>query len=271
VSLADQDAWTGRKRFIDTGGVRTAYVEIDGVEPALVLVHGFTDSSRSFSLLAPHLARYRLIIPDLRGHGDTHVESEEFGLADFADDIAALIRALDLDHPVLVGHSLGAMVAIETAARYPALVDGLCLLASTLNAEIADDHPVAVGVRSLSDPISPQNPFYTTWHDCSDGVPSPFLARIAEEASSMPTARWRAILNTIQRANLAESAAKLVDHAPLIIGGGRDPLFGDEHQRALAQAFPNASVVHLEDCGHNVHWEEPALVAEAIRSSFASL
>lgn len=87
----------------------------------------------------------------------------------------------------------------------------------------------------------------------------------------MPAARWRGILETIQNANLVDSAGKLGKFSPLMIGGGHDPLFGDEQQRALAQAFPNASVVRLEDCGHNVHWEEPALVAEAIRSSFAPL
>nr|WP_292764182.1 alpha/beta hydrolase [Mesorhizobium sp.] len=268
MSLADQDAWTARKRFIDIGGMQVAHVNVEGTEPALVLVHGFTDSSRSFSLLAPHLAGRRLVIPDLRGHGDTVVASERFGLADFADDIAALVRGLDLERPVLIGHSLGAMVAIETAARHPQLVGGLCLLAGTLKADIADDHPIAVGVRSLSDPISPQDPFYDTWHDCSDSVPSPFLARMAEEASNMPASRWRAILQTVQRADLAGSAEKLGEFSPLIIGGGRDPLFGDEHQQALARAFPHTSVVRLEDVGHNVHWEEPALVAAAITAQF---
>ncbi|TJW78631.1 MAG: alpha/beta hydrolase, partial [Mesorhizobium sp.] len=64
---AEQRAWAGRKRFADVGGLDFAYVEIAGSEPPLLLVHGFTDTSRSFSLLAPHLSGRRLVMPDLRG------------------------------------------------------------------------------------------------------------------------------------------------------------------------------------------------------------
>jgi len=125
---AEQDAWADRKQFINPAGLEIAYVEISGAEPALVLVHGFTDTSRSFSLLAPHLAGRRLIMPDLRGHGASS-PGKGFGIADFADDIAALIRHLQLDQPVVVGHSLGAMVAIALAARYKELIGGLVVMA----------------------------------------------------------------------------------------------------------------------------------------------
>ena len=49
--MTGTDAWLGRKRFVDAGGARIAYVEFEGAGPPLLLLHGFTDSSRSFSLI----------------------------------------------------------------------------------------------------------------------------------------------------------------------------------------------------------------------------
>lgn len=265
-SGAEEDAWAGRKQFINPGGLEIAYVEIPGAEPALVLVHGFTDTSRSFSLLEPHLAGRRLIMPDLRGHGASPA-GKGFGITDFADDIAGLIRRLQLDRPLVVGHSLGAMVAIALAARHKELIAGLVVMAGTLKPDFASDHPLVAGVQALRDPISPADPFYDWWHDCRPGVPQPFLAGLAKDASAMPAARWRAILEEIRRADLT-SAAQGVQTPTLIIAGACDPLFGEAHQQALWRCLAGARLVRAEACGHNPHWEDPAFVARAITEAF---
>ncbi|UVK53546.1 alpha/beta hydrolase [Mesorhizobium sp. AR02] len=262
---AEQDAWAGRKQFINSGGLEIAYVEISGAEPALVLVHGFTDTSRSFSLLAPYLAGRRLIMPDLRGHGASPA-GKGFGIDDFADDIAGLIQHLQLDRPVVIGHSLGAMVAIALAARNNDLIGGLVVMAGTLKPDFAW-HPLVAGVQALRDPISPADPFYGWWHACRPGVPQPFLAGLAKDASAMPAARWRAILEEICRADLT-SAAQKVRIRTLIIAGACDPLFGEAHQQALLRCLAGASLMRAEACGHNPHWEDPAFVARAIIGTF---
>ncbi|MFA6156731.1 alpha/beta fold hydrolase, partial [Mesorhizobium sp.] len=147
----DQAAWAARKLFADIDGLDIAYLDIEGTEPALLLVHGFTDTSRSFSLLAPHLAGRRLIMPDLRGHGASQA-GKGCGVADFAGDVAGLIGRLRLDRPVIVGHSLGAMVSIALAARYRDLIGGLVIMAGTLKPDFAADHPLLAGVQGLQDP-----------------------------------------------------------------------------------------------------------------------
>lgn len=263
---AEQDAWAGRKRVVDLAGVEIAYVEIAGAEPALLLLHGFTDTSRSFSLLAPYLAGRRLIMPDLRGHGASQA-GKGFGIEDFAEDIAGLIRRLRLDRPVVVGHSLGSMVAIALAARHNDLIGGLVVLAGTLKPDFARDHLLVAGVQALRDPISPADPLYDWWHACRPGVPQPFLAGLAKDASAMPAARWRAILEEICRADLTSAAQKVQTRA-LIIAGACDPLFGEAHQQALSRCLAGASLVRAEACGHNPHWEDPAFVAGAIVEAF---
>jgi len=263
---AAQQAWASRKRTIDADGLRIAYVECPGAEPALLLVHGFTDTSRSFSLLAPHLAGRRLIIPDLRGHGGSDAGGG-FHINHFASDLALQIRRLGVARPVVVGHSLGAMIAIRLAADHPEAVGGLVLVAGAVKADIADHHPMVSGVTALRDPISPADPFYAWWHACRPSVSRTFLARMAEEASAMPAARWRAILDEIRRADLTETA-RTVRARTLVIVGACDELFGEAHQGALCRALPHASSVRAKGCGHNPHWEDPAFVAAAIDSHF---
>ncbi|MER8367028.1 alpha/beta hydrolase [Mesorhizobium sp. M1378] len=264
---ADQAGWNGRKRRVGPGCAETACVEIDGQEPALVLVHGFSDTSRSFSLLAPHLAGRRLVMPDLRGHGASPAGTRGFAPADFAEDVAGLIEQLRLERPVLVGHSLGSMVAIEAAARYPEMIGGLVLMAGTLRPQIGEDHPMTIGVRALRDPISPADPFYDYWHACEAEVPADFVTMTAEEASAMPAALWRAILEQVRRIDLTDKARTLRLPA-LVIAGGRDVLFDETHQRRLLEEIPAAKLVSAARCGHNSHWEDPALVAAAIARYF---
>jgi pimeloyl-ACP methyl ester carboxylesterase len=264
--VAEQDAWAGRKQMVGLGGRDLAYVEIAGSEPPLVLVHGFTDTSRSFSLLAPYLSGRRLIMPDLRGHGASPT-GDGYGVADFASDIAGLIRRLRLDRPVVVGHSLGAMVSIALAARHPELIGGLVVMAGTLQTGFAPDHPLVAGVSALCDPISPADPFYDWWHQCAPSVPRAFLAGLARDASAMPAARWRAILDEIRRTDLT-AAARTVQARTLIIAGACDPLFGAAHQQALAEALPGSHLVWAPDCGHNPHWEAPDFVAEVLGRAF---
>ncbi|RVD48433.1 alpha/beta hydrolase, partial [Mesorhizobium sp. M2D.F.Ca.ET.140.01.1.1] len=63
-----------------------------------------------------------------------------------------------------------------------------------------------VGIRALRDPISPTDPFFAWWHACGASVPQPFLAGLAKEASAMPAARWRGILDEVRMTDLAAEA-----------------------------------------------------------------
>ncbi|WP_296737661.1 alpha/beta hydrolase [Mesorhizobium sp.] len=260
--MADQSAWAGRTRSVEIGGLDIAYVEIAGSGPPLLLVHGFTDTSRSFSLLAPHLAGRRLIMPDLRGHGASQA-GESYRAVDFAEDLAGLIRRLRLDRPVVVGHSLGAMVSIALAGGHPDLIGGLVVMAGTLKPDFASDHPLVAGVTGLCDPIEPADPFYDWWHACGPGVPRSFLDGLARDASGMPAARWRAILGEIRGTDLT-AMARAIQVDALVIGCAHDQLFDALHQQRLLEEIPAARFVSAENCGHNPHWEDPALVAAAI-------
>jgi pimeloyl-ACP methyl ester carboxylesterase len=92
----------------------------DGGQP-VVLLHGLASNARIWELVAPALAQAGLMLfaPDARGHGLTDKPDGDYGFETFFHDLAAFIEACHLERPLLVGHSWGAQVALDYAARRP--------------------------------------------------------------------------------------------------------------------------------------------------------
>src|SRR3954454_14414640 len=101
-----------------------------GTGPSVVGLHGVTASYANFVGVADRLrGRRPLLAFDLRGRGDTDKpESGPFGMAQHAHDVAAAMRGWGLQDAVVVGHSMGAFVAVALAAEHPELVSGLVLI-----------------------------------------------------------------------------------------------------------------------------------------------
>ncbi|MDN5937067.1 MAG: alpha/beta hydrolase [Salinisphaera sp.] len=98
-------------------GVRLHYVE-SGEGPALVLLHGLGSSGRDWEQQIPEFARhYRVIVPDLRGSGESDKPKGPYRIADFAEDIWALLDTLGIERAHLVGLSMGGATVFEMAAR----------------------------------------------------------------------------------------------------------------------------------------------------------
>ncbi|MCA9512837.1 MAG: alpha/beta hydrolase [Myxococcales bacterium] len=119
------------EREWDRGGVVLRGDESEGDGPAVVFVHGWC-CDRSF--LAPqfdHFARRRRVVAlDLRGHGRSDGVGTDCAIRDLADDVASVIEQCGLERPVLVGHSLGGVIALDVAVRRPELVGAIAMLDS---------------------------------------------------------------------------------------------------------------------------------------------
>lgn len=98
--------------------------------PTIVAVHGITASHRAWVNVVPQLPEFRVLAPDLRGRGRSNFLPGPFGLAQHADDIAAVLDHLGIESAPVVGHSMGAFVTVVARQRYPdrigqvVLVDG---------------------------------------------------------------------------------------------------------------------------------------------------
>ena len=95
----------------------------------VLLLHGFADSWRSFGLVLPHLPEsIRAFALTMRGHGDASRPTSGYGIRDFAADLAAFQDAIHLPMAVIVGHSIGAGVALRYAIDHPERTMGLVLI-----------------------------------------------------------------------------------------------------------------------------------------------
>ncbi|MBV9280654.1 MAG: alpha/beta hydrolase [Chloroflexi bacterium] len=105
---------------VEANGIALHYHRTGGEKPPLLLLHGITDNGLCWSRVARDLEQdYDLVMPDARGHGRSGGIEHGFSIDLLADDVAAIIRALELDWPLVYGHSMGAITAVVVAARYP--------------------------------------------------------------------------------------------------------------------------------------------------------
>ncbi|WP_441338537.1 alpha/beta fold hydrolase [Micromonospora sp. NBS 11-29] len=126
------------------------WYEEHGAGRPLVLLHGSYGSTETFAPVRPALAtRRRLIAVDLQGHGRTADVDRPLRYESLADDVAALLRHLDLPEADLLGYSLGGGVALRTAIQHPALVRRLVLVSTPCRRR--GWHPGALAAMSAHD------------------------------------------------------------------------------------------------------------------------
>ena len=129
----------GRTVFV---GEREFFVRETGPEGAtpLVLLHGwsFDGEMTFFNVIERFAERFRVVVPDHRGYGKSDWIRGRYEIADVADDVAGVLQALDISNAVVLGYSMGGMVAQELAHRHPSLVDRLVLAATAARPVRAD-------------------------------------------------------------------------------------------------------------------------------------
>ncbi|RZS31370.1 pimeloyl-ACP methyl ester carboxylesterase [Herbihabitans rhizosphaerae] len=115
-------------RFRTIHGYRRAY-RVGGRGPALLLIHGISDSSETWQSVLGDLAkRYTVIAPDLLGHGDSDKPRADYSAAAYACGMRDLLSVLDISRVTVIGHSLGGGVAAQFAYQFPERCERLVLV-----------------------------------------------------------------------------------------------------------------------------------------------
>ena len=117
-------------RKLERDGVNLSYEEAGEGEPPVLLVHGWCCDHHYLVPQFEHFVGrgHRVVAVDLRGHGSSDKPHQVYAMQVFADDLAWMCQRLELAKPVVVGHSMGGIVAFDLAARYPELPSAVVML-----------------------------------------------------------------------------------------------------------------------------------------------
>jgi len=234
--------------------------EVVGDGPPLVMLHGATTSGRAtFAAQIPALAEsFQLFLPDARGHGGTRWDAADgFRAGWLVDDLEAFVDALDLRTFDLIGYSMGAMTALEFAARAPARLRTLVVVGITPARE-----PRASVARRLMDPerILRDEPGWAAEMDRTlDPVQGPgawrrLLAAIATDVATQPL--------------LTPVDLRAITAPTLVACGDRDPLTPVGQAWALSRQVRDGRLFVAPDAGHDLLTRRPALATEALRGFY---
>jgi pimeloyl-ACP methyl ester carboxylesterase len=242
--------------------------------PALILLHGVTATAALnwFGAFGPLATHFRVVAPDLRGHGRGLPARPRFRLADCADDVAALAEVLGIDRAIVVGYSRGGLVAQLVWRRHRRLAAGLVLCSTARNFRGSPlEKNLAMSLPGFATAVR-LNPL---WHLVGASV---LGSRLLEGVDDPALARWaRAEMDRTSLATVAgafDEVAAFTSHEWLpqldvpaaVVVTTRDSVVPPSRQRRLAAAIPQASV-HQLDGDHGVCVHAPRRFGLAVRDA----
>jgi pimeloyl-ACP methyl ester carboxylesterase len=264
-------------------GTLELYAEDRGNSDArlsVLCMHGLTRNSKDFGALVDHLsARYRVVSVDQRGRGRSQWDANvsNYQPAVYAQDMFKLLDHLGIDRAVLVGTSMGGLIAMTMAAMQPRRLRGIVLN------DIGPEVPTQ-GLKRLRDSLVAPTQI-SSWSDAArqaqrvNGLAFPdygaedwlaFAERTyTEDESGRPVAAYdRAILNGLINADLSVVPANLwslwaqLGSIPLLaIRGGLSDILSAEILQRMAASHPRMTALTLANRGHAPMLDEPAAVA----------
>jgi 2-succinyl-6-hydroxy-2,4-cyclohexadiene-1-carboxylate synthase len=266
---------SGRRLKVDL------HVEIDGDGPPLLLLHGFTGSSRSWDELIPALAsRARIIRVDLIGHGQSPSppETARYTLDRAVDDLVGLLDQLGLSTLDLLGYSMGGRVALHFAVREPRRLRRLILESASPGIEDKNERARrghsddALADRILSGGLPA---FVDEWERQPLLLPAAHVQPQAREKqhalrlqnNPLGLANSLRGMGTGQQRPLWSALPDLVLPVSLIVGQN------DTRYCAVAQRMhtllPRAEVTVVADAGHTVHWDQPGVFVKTVQCALS--
>ncbi len=254
------------------------HVQRMGQGSSVLLLHGTGGSTHSFRDLMPRLAeKHDVIAVDLPGQGMTQLGARHrSGLRQTVDDLASLCRAQNWQPSAIVGHSAGAAIALQLARQMPTrpAVVGI-------NAALGNFKGMAGVLFPVMAKMLAMTPFTSVMFSRGTGTQARVRALIEGTGSYLSAPEielYRRLiadpdhvdgaLLMMAQWNLDALLASLddIDVPVLLLTGSRDKAVPPATSDRAAARLPNAVVHHIDDGGHLVHEERPALVAACIEA-----
>jgi pimeloyl-ACP methyl ester carboxylesterase len=240
-------------------GLRLNYTD-EGRGLPLLFVHGFPLCCGAWQKQVDALrASYRVIVPDLRGFGDSEGKPGTTSMAEFAADLHGLLQQLNTGPVVLIGHSMGGYVALAFARQFPAMLRGLVLVSTKAG---TDTPEVAAGRRATAEKVRAEGVKLIV-----DAMAAKMLAAsnpdatMAEQmrelmAPSRPEGAIAALLGMAERPDSTPMLAG-ISVPTLVVTGADDGIIPPAESEKLAPVIPGAQLSVIPRAGHLVAFEQP--------------
>jgi 3-oxoadipate enol-lactonase len=249
-------------------GFEMAYTD-EGEGSVLLFVHGFPLSRRTWSRqVEAFKSSHRVLLPDLRGLGESEATAGPVSMFRFAEDLFALWQHLHLEPVTLIGHSMGGYVALAFAKAYPQALQGLVLVGTKSG---ADSPEAAIARRRLAEKVAKEGAGIVV-DAMAPKMLSPGNTDAAMAAAvrdfMLPTKPMGVIGALLGMAERPDGGPCLgqVRVPTLVITGADDTIIPPSESVALAKAIPGAQLVSIPQGGHLVAFERAKLFNEALRN-----
>jgi len=248
---------------INVNGIQLAY-ERRGKGTPLVLLHGYPLDHHLWDEVLPLLEdTFDVILPDLRGFGESTTVNSPYSMDDYASDVAGLLDQLGIQETAIVGHSMGGYVALAFLRLYPERVRGLGLVSSQVLADPPDrkegryKSAADVAENGISSVVTTMTPKFTT-----DEKLQAFARASMEQ--QQPVAYIGALKSMAERTDSTPLLSSL--KAPVvIIHGDSDALIPVDRAREVKTAVPQAHLVEISGAGHMPMMEAKEKTAQALK------
>jgi N-formylmaleamate deformylase len=244
-----------------------------GDKRPLVLVHGFSDNGLCWTPVARDLeSEYDVIMPDMRGHGLSE-RTRPSGKVDMAADLAGLIRSLGLDHPVVCGHSMGAMVTYQLGVRFPELASALVLedppwwlSQHAPPFSDTDGNPFEKWVKNLAGQTL--DDLLMGYHQDHPDWPEELLRPMCESKKQLDPAILESMQPKLRTQEVDWSSTVQHITLPILLFVGNPELGGivtPEVVAKVGELNPKVPIVHIPDVGHFIRFDKFTLFMDALR------
>lgn len=246
-------------------GVRLHYAEQgDPNGPAILMLHGFSDSWFSYSRVLSSMDRkYHIYILDQRGHGNSDRPQTGYTPRHFAEDSLAFMEAKGIKAATVVGHSMGSFVAQHLATLAPSRVTKLVLIGSASTPKNGAVLGLREEIQSLTDPVSEKFIRDFQMGTIARPVPEEFLGTVFSESGKLPARVWKAVVSGLLTG--ADAELTKIKASTLIIWGDRETIFLRAEQDKLITGIAKSQFRAYEGTGHAPTWEQPERVARDLQ------
>lgn len=257
-------------------GNRIAYQDLHPQkEEVILLIHGHPFDHSMWKYQYETLQDFRLILPDLKGYGQSDYDFEKIYIEGQALDLALLLDELQIEQVHLMGLSMGGQIMVEFQRLFPARVKSMVICASTPNAETAESYPnrlqLAEAILRMGMPKYTEQDIHKYIHLEEVGLDSAVYQHLFNMMSQ--TSKKGAAASHRGRAERRDNFPYLrnIEVPTLVIAGEKDYFFSVDAVEKVAKDIKGAQFHVIENAGHLPNMEQPEKFNGLIKTFYSAI